>query len=125
MKNKWTGITITKLAIQYIKSIIKNYDIQIIKIDIKKSGCAGFRYDFSLINYYDIKNHQKYYIYEKEKIRVYIPIKYMPIFDKTEIDLIIQNDMNKSIKFNNPKIKEFCGCGDSFYIKNTIDILPT
>ncbi|CAL4318870.1 iron-sulfur cluster assembly accessory protein [Buchnera aphidicola] len=125
MKNEWSGITITKLAKKYLKSIIKKKkNIQAIEIKIKKSGCAGFKYSLSLLTNSQKKNIQKYYVYNQDNIVIYIPEKYMYIMDKTKIDFIKKDGINMSITFMNDKIKRFCGCGDSFYIQDQ-KILPT
>ncbi|MCW5197314.1 iron-sulfur cluster assembly accessory protein [Buchnera aphidicola] len=119
MKNKkiWKGITITDKAKKQIQYLIKkNKHVQSIQINIKKSGCAGFRYYLSLIS--DTKKifTKKYYIYNKYNIIIQIPIKYMHIIDGTTIDFIKEDGINMKFKFNNPHVQQFCGCGESFNI---------
>ncbi|CAL4042205.1 Protein SufA [Buchnera aphidicola (Takecallis arundicolens)] len=116
-KNTWKGITITQTAQQYFYSLIKNKkNIIGIKIEIKKSGCAGFRYDLSFINNENKNNENNFYIYQNKYIKIYIPVKYMFWLDKTKIDYVTADGINMCIKFINPKINEYCGCGDSFHI---------
>ncbi|QCI27094.1 iron-sulfur cluster assembly accessory protein [Buchnera aphidicola] len=116
---KWIGIKLTKLAQKYFTNLIhKNKNTIGIKINIKKSGCAGFKYNLLLININNQKEINKSYIYIKNNIKIYIPITDMPFIDGTIIDFITTDGINMNIQFNNPQINEYCGCGSSFYIKN-------
>lgn len=117
IKNIWQGITITKTAQQYFYHLMqKKKNIIGIKIKIKKSGCAGFKYCLSFINNQHKKNENNFYIYQNKYIKIYIPVKYMLWLDKTKIDYVTTDGINMHIKFINPKINEYCGCGDSFHI---------
>lgn len=121
MKNKFIGISLTKSAQKHIANIMnKNNAQQGIKIKIKKSGCAGFQYYFSIIKNKNNIKEEKYYIYHEKKIKIYIPIKYMQFFDGTIIKLIKNDEINYSLQFDNAKIKQFCGCGKSFSLSEEI-----
>lgn len=117
IKKKWFGITVTKTAEKYFYNLIKNDKLIIgIQIDIKKSGCAGFKYHLSIIKQNTKKDENNFYIYKKNNINIYIPMEYMLLIDKTEIDFVTTDGINMHIKFNNPNIDEYCGCGNSFHI---------
>ncbi|CAL4319469.1 Protein SufA [Buchnera aphidicola (Protaphis terricola)] len=112
--SSWNGIKITQNAIKQILFLINsNIENKGIKIGIKKSGCAGFRYIMELINNQtriDKKNNIFFY-YDKILIKIYK--KDIPFLDGIEIDFV-ENNINKIFKFYNPKLKKFCGCGESF-----------
>ncbi|WP_343128268.1 iron-sulfur cluster assembly accessory protein [Buchnera aphidicola (Takecallis taiwana)] len=116
-KKKWTGITLTKTAQKYFYNLIqKEKNIIGIKIEVKKSGCAGFRYQLSFLKTHHLKHESEFYIYENKYIKIYIPNKYMVWLDKTHIDYVTTDGINMYIKFINPIINKYCGCGDSFHI---------
>ncbi|WP_343182599.1 iron-sulfur cluster assembly accessory protein [Buchnera aphidicola] len=122
-KKNWNGIIITEDAIQYFKNIIKkNYHIHGIQISMKKSGCAGYKYQISLMHEEKKINKKDFYLHIQNNIKIYIPIQYMSLIDETKIELKNIDGINMHITFNNPKVKSLCGCGESFQFRKK---LPT
>ncbi|QCI19702.1 MAG: iron-sulfur cluster assembly accessory protein [Buchnera aphidicola (Brevicoryne brassicae)] len=117
-KNKWKGISITENAIKQILFLINSHsDNKGIRLGIKKSGCAGFRYTMKLIKTSELKkekNKEEITFFYKN-ILIYISSKEMPFLEGIKIDFI-KNNINKIFKFYNPKLEKFCGCGESFSI---------
>ncbi|CAL4319230.1 Protein SufA [Buchnera aphidicola (Neophyllaphis podocarpi)] len=107
--NQWKGIQITSKALKQILYLTKKNNNQGIRINIKKSGCAGFRYTMELAKNQKIEEIKITY----EKISIFIPIKITNIINGTKIDFI-KEGLNKTFKFENPKITQYCGCGESF-----------
>ncbi|ADV33755.1 FeS cluster assembly protein sufA [Candidatus Blochmanniella vafra str. BVAF] len=108
----WKGVTLTDSAAQHILQLInRESKILGLKITIKKSGCAGLTYQLSKVFYPE----QNTVVYEHNRAKLFVPINIMPIIDGTELDYI-QDGLNYSFKFNNPKAQFHCGCGESFRI---------
>lgn len=106
------GLKITKSAIKQIYFLIqKNKNFSGIKINIKKSGCAGYKYDLKLSNYKEKDN-----IYIIKKIKFFISKKWSHFLEYTKIDFV-KNGLNYNFVFNNPNNSYMCGCGESFDIK--------
>ncbi|AEO07936.1 iron-sulfur cluster assembly accessory protein [Buchnera aphidicola] len=117
-KIKWKGIFITESAINQIIFLINlNANNKGIRLKIKKSGCAGFRYTMKLVQYSDLKkeNDIEEVAFFYKKILIYMYSKDIPFFDGVKIDFIKIN-VNKVFKFYNTKLEKFCGCGESFSI---------
>jgi len=114
-KKKWNGIKFTKQAIKQIEYLLTNKPINTrVKLYLKKSGCAGFKYFLKLIN--EIKSNKSELTFNiSKKITLVVSIQSMNLLDDTEIDFI-KEGLNGSFKFKNPKIKNSCGCGQSFEI---------
>ncbi|WP_367670562.1 iron-sulfur cluster assembly accessory protein [Sodalis-like secondary symbiont of Drepanosiphum platanoidis] len=111
-KKSWKGFILTNSAINQITFLIKkNNNLIGIKINIKNSGCAGYIYKLEEVFFYN-KND---FVYKYKKIKIYAPLKIMPLIDGITIDYI-QEDLNYVFKFYNPKVKNLCGCGESFNI---------
>ncbi|CAL4319366.1 HesB/IscA family protein [Buchnera aphidicola] len=111
-KNSWKKIIITDHAIKQIIFLIhSNANNKGIRIGIKKSGCAGFRYTMELVK----KEKKEDLIFSINNILVYINSKHISLIEGVKIDFI-QNNINKVFKFNNKKFENLCGCGDSFSI---------
>ncbi|QCI18683.1 HesB/IscA family protein [Buchnera aphidicola] len=112
---KLKGIKITQNAIKQILFLINlNTDNKGIKITVKKSGCAGFRYIMELINSKNISEANNIAFIHKN-ILIQIDKKDIPLVDGIKIDFI-KNNINQIFKFSNPKLDKFCGCGESFSI---------
>lgn len=116
--NNWKGISITEDARKQILFLI-NLDLDNIgiRLNIKKSGCAGFRYTMELVKNTELKkkkdNEEMIFFYKS--ILIYILYKDIPFLEGMKIDFI-KNNINKIFKFYNSKIEKFCGCGESFSI---------
>ncbi|AEO08483.1 Fe-S cluster assembly, scaffold protein [Buchnera aphidicola str. Ak (Acyrthosiphon kondoi)] len=114
-KNTWKGISITKNAIKQILFLINlNPDNIGIRLSIRKSGCAGFRYTMKLVKNTEVKTKQEISFFYKN-ILIYILYKDMPFLEGVRIDFV-KNNINKIFKFYNSKLEKFCGCGESFSI---------
>lgn len=117
-KSKWKGVLITENAIKQILFLINSHsDNKGIRLGIKKSGCAGFRYTMELIKTSELqkeKNKEEIIFFYKN-ILIYIFSEEMPFLEGVKIDFI-KNNINKIFKFYNPKLEKFCGCGESFSI---------
>lgn len=112
-KKNWIGITLTQSAVQRILHLVNdNSGMLGIKITIKKSGCAGFTYKIDKAIFLEENN----IVYEKEGAKLFIPLSFMPFIDGSELDYV-QEGLNFSFKFKNPKAQFFCGCGESFGIE--------
>ncbi|QIE01869.1 iron-sulfur cluster assembly accessory protein [Buchnera aphidicola] len=117
-KTAWNGIVITDNAInQMIFLINSSTNNKGIRLKIKKSGCAGFRYIMELVKYSDCKqdNDAEEVTFFYKNILIYIFSKDMPLLEGLKIDFITKN-VNKVFKFYNNKLEKFCGCGESFSI---------
>ncbi|CAL4326184.1 iron-sulfur cluster assembly accessory protein [Buchnera aphidicola] len=119
-KNVWKKISITDSAVKQILFLInKDPNNKGIKLGIKKSGCAGFRYTMKLIKHSDLNknNDIKEIIFFYKSILIYISSKEISFLEGLKIDFI-ENNINKIFKFYNAKLETFCGCGESFSINN-------
>ncbi|WP_343153833.1 iron-sulfur cluster assembly accessory protein [Buchnera aphidicola (Mindarus keteleerifoliae)] len=109
-------IYITKAAEKQIKFLIKKSSSGIgIRINLKKTGCAGFKYTLEIIKDKCIKKDEKEIFFLKNGFNIFVPIKIIPFLIDTKIDFI-KKGVNWVFKFKSSKIKEFCGCGESFNI---------
>ncbi|UDG80382.1 HesB/IscA family protein [Candidatus Annandia pinicola] len=107
-KNNLIGITISKKAEKQIKNLLNN-KFQGIKIDIKYSGCMGFKYKLNIIE----KIYKNYIVFNNKNINIYVKKNKIHLIDGMEIDFV-EDGLNKKFCFNNPKAKITCGCGSSF-----------
>lgn len=106
----WQGLTLTDSAVAHISNLMRRDEsVQGIRLAVKQSGCAGFGYVLELVHQPDPTD----LLYQREGARLFIPLKAMPFLDGTEVDFV-QEGINQVFKFNNPKARHACGCGESF-----------
>jgi iron-sulfur cluster assembly protein len=54
-------------------------------------------------------------VFEDQGVKVVVDPKSMAYIDGTELDFA-REGLNEGFKFNNPNVKDECGCGESFNI---------
>ncbi|CUR53063.1 HesB/IscA family protein [Buchnera aphidicola] len=112
IKKKKYKINLTKNAKKQILYLLnKNNNLHGIKITIKKTGCAGFKYILKLV----LKNTTNDIQILQDKIIFYIPKQWISKIQNITIDYSSKG-LNSNFIFNNPKNKNYCGCGESFQI---------
>ncbi|HMI76824.1 MAG TPA: iron-sulfur cluster assembly accessory protein [Buchnera sp. (in: enterobacteria)] len=107
-------ITLTKKAAQQIIFLInQNSNNKGIRLNIKKSGCAGFRYIMELV-----KNKKQEDIeFFQHGATIFISIKLLKFLKGIKIDFI-NHGLNQVFQFQHPNTQHYCGCGESFEIKD-------
>lgn len=106
------SITLTESAASHINSqIVKNGKGVGLRVGVKKSGCSGFAYTLDIAQ--DIKETDK--LFESHGAKVLVDVESLPFLDGTEIEYAKQG-LGYAFKFNNPNVKDQCGCGESFAV---------
>ncbi len=106
------AISLTKNAAKQIKKQISSRGKGLgLKLGVKEAGCTGFAY---VLDYAD-KLEEGDIVYEQNNVKVIINEKDLKFLDGTEIDFR-REGINEAFKFNNPNVKDTCGCGESFAI---------
>jgi iron-sulfur cluster assembly protein len=54
-------------------------------------------------------------VFETNGLKVLVDPRSLPYLDGTELDYT-REGLNEGFKFNNPNIKDQCGCGESFTV---------
>ena len=54
-------------------------------------------------------------IFESAGVKVIVDAKSLPYLDGMELDFA-REGLNEGFKFNNPNVKDQCGCGESFNV---------
>jgi iron-sulfur cluster assembly protein len=82
-----------------------------LRLGIKKTGCSGFAY---VVNYAD-EIRPEDAVFEALGVKVIVDPASLPLIDGTLVDFVKQG-LNEAFKFQNPKAKGECGCGESFSV---------
>ncbi len=103
-------IALTEKAANKLKEIMKqNPEKTGLRIQVSPGGCAGFSYDFTLV---ENPNHNEKVI-DQLGVKVYINGESLNLIGGSKIDYV-DALQGAGFKVFNPKATSTCGCGQSF-----------
>ena len=82
-----------------------------IRLGVKTSGCSGMAYKLEFVD----NTESEDLVFESHGVKVVIDPKSLAYLDGTELDFV-KEGLNEGFKFNNPNVKDQCGCGESFNV---------
>lgn len=107
-------VTITEAANTHLSSIIKDNKVKGVALGVKGGGCAGFSYEWNLLNTIPDEFNTEDKIKLHAGLLCVQPEAVMYILDSV---LDYTNDIAGSyLKFINPNATSQCGCGESFAV---------
>ncbi len=105
-------ITLTESAAKHVSSFLAKRGKGIgIRLGVKTSGCSGMAYKLEFADAAEPED----LVFESHGLKVLVDPRSLPYIDGTELDYA-KEGLNEGFKFNNPNIKDQCGCGESFSV---------
>lgn len=105
-------ITITQNAVSHIQNFLnKRGKGEGIRLGVKTSGCSGMAYTLEFVD--EIQPEDT--VFEQDGVKVFIDPKSLVYLDGTQVDYA-KEGLQEGFKFENPNVKESCGCGESFHV---------
>src|SRR3977135_495643 len=105
-------ITLTERAANHVNSFLaqrgKGGDL---RLRVRTSGCSGLAYRAE----YSHALNPDDQTFESHGVKVIVDPKSLQFLDGTELDFT-REGLNEGLKFNNPNVKDECGCGESFNV---------
>jgi iron-sulfur cluster assembly protein IscA len=106
------SVTLTESAAVRVQSFLTNRGKGVgLRLGVKTSGCSGMAY---VLEFADEINDDDT-IFEDKSIKIIVDTKSLVYLDGTELDFV-KEGLNEGFKFNNPNVKNECGCGESFNV---------
>jgi iron-sulfur cluster assembly protein len=106
------AITLTDAAASRVQSFLANRGNGLgVRLGVKTSGCSGLAYVLEFVDELDEDDE----VFEDHGVKVIIDRKSLVYLDGTELDYG-KEGLNEGFKFNNPNVKDECGCGESFKV---------
>ena len=106
------GITLTETAAKHVANHLARRGTGIgLRLGVRTSGCSGLAYKLEYAD--DVRPED--FAFECRGIKVIVDPKSLPYLDGTELDFA-REGLNEGFKFNNPNVKDSCGCGESFNV---------
>ena len=105
-------ITITENAAKRINGYLTKRGKGLgVRLGVKTSGCSGMAYNLEFVD----EVNEDDLIFEEHGARVYIDPKSLVYLDGTQVDYT-KEGLQEGFKFENPNVKDSCGCGESFHV---------
>ena len=106
------SITLTERAAQHVQNYLAKRGKGIgLRFGVRTTGCSGMAYKLEFV---DAANDEDQ-TFESKGVKVFVDPKSLVYIDGTELDFG-REGLNEGFKFNNPKEKNQCGCGESFNV---------
>jgi iron-sulfur cluster assembly protein len=107
------GITLTQPAADRVLSFLEGRGKGLgVRLGVRTSGCSGMAYVLEFVDELDEENDL---MFEDRGVKVIIDKKSLVYLDGTELDYG-KEGLNEGFLFNNPNVKNECGCGESFTV---------
>ncbi|OJZ16857.1 MAG: iron-sulfur cluster assembly protein IscA [Thiobacillus sp. 65-29] len=106
------AVTLSERAAQHISNFITKRGKGIgIRLGVRTSGCSGMAYSLEFADETTAGDE----LFVSHGVNVYVDPQSLSYLDGTELDYA-REGLNEGFKFNNPNVKNSCGCGESFNV---------
>ncbi|HTY02971.1 MAG TPA: iron-sulfur cluster assembly protein IscA [Rhodocyclaceae bacterium] len=106
------SITLTEAAAKHVSNFLSKRGKGIgIRLGVKTSGCSGMAYKLEFADAAEPED----VVFDTQGLKIVVDPRSLPYIDGTELDYA-KEGLNEGFRFNNPNIKDQCGCGESFTV---------
>lgn len=106
------AITMSEAAANRVRTFLEGRGQGVgVRLGVKTSGCSGLAYVLEFVDELDDDD----VVFEDRGVKVIVDQKSLVYLDGTELDYG-KEGLNEGFLFNNPNVKDECGCGESFKV---------
>ena len=106
------AVTMTERAARHVAGFLSRRGKGIgVRLGVRTTGCSGMAYK---LEYADAANPEDQQ-FESHGVKILVDPKSLAYLDGTELDFV-REGLNEGFRFNNPREKDRCGCGESFRV---------
>ena len=106
------GITLTESAADRVLNFLASRGKGAgLRLGVKTTGCSGMAYVLEFSDNIDAEDN----VFDDHGVKIIVDAKSLVYLDGTELDYS-KEGLNEGFKFNNPNVKDSCGCGESFNV---------
>jgi len=106
------AISLTPNAATHVQSSLSRRGRGVgLRVGVRTSGCSGLAYKLEFADTVNPEDLE----FESNGVRLVVDPKSLQYIDGTELDYT-REGLNEGFKFRNPKVKDECGCGESFNV---------
>ncbi len=104
------AIRLTENAAHHVRQMIRKRGQGVgLRVGTERSGCSGFVYS---VEYAD-EIAETDQVFESNGVKVVVDNDSLTRLDGTVVDYL-KNSLGEGFTFDNPNVKNSCGCGESF-----------
>ena len=110
---KKAPLTLTPTAIAKVREIMATQDPLPagLRIGVVGGGCSGFQYSMAFENQAGMMDK----VFNFDDLKVFVDATSLMYLNGTKIDFV-ESLEGSGFKFENPNVKNTCGCGSSFTV---------
>ena len=106
------AITLTDNAAKHVLGFLSKRGKGVgLRLGVRTSGCSGMAYKLEFADEIDNGDVR----FDSGGVTVLVDPKSLPYIDGMELDYT-REGLNEGFRFNNPNVKDMCGCGESFKV---------
>ena len=106
------AVTLTEAAARHVQRYLGKRGKGIgVRLGVKTTGCSGLAYKLEYAD--DVAPEDL--VFEGHGVKILVDPKSLPYIDGTVLDFT-REGLNEGFKFENPNVKDECGCGESFNV---------
>jgi iron-sulfur cluster assembly protein len=106
------GVTLSDSAAKHVANFLSKRGKGIgLRLGVRTSGCSGMAYKLEFVD----EVNEDDVVFESAGVKVIVDARSLPYLDGMELDFA-REGLNEGFKFNNPNVKDQCGCGESFNV---------
>jgi iron-sulfur cluster assembly protein len=105
-------VSMTERAAKHVAAFITKRGKGVgVRLGVRTTGCSGMAYK---LEYADAANPEDQE-FESHGLKIFVDPQSLAYLEGTELDFV-REGLNQGFKFNNPRAKDSCGCGESFRV---------
>lgn len=106
------AVTLTDKAVQRVANFLEKRGKGVgLRLGVRTSGCSGMAYKLEFVDEINADD----VVFENSGVKVIVDAKSLPYLEGMELDYA-REGLNEGFKFNNPNVKDQCGCGELFTV---------
>lgn len=106
------AISVTEKAAKHVSNFLAKRGRGIgLRLGVRTTGCSGMAYKLEFVDEVSSEDLR----FDSNGVSVFVDPKSLPYLDGMELDFA-REGLNEGFKFNNPNVKNMCGCGESFNV---------
>ena len=107
------SLSLTQTAAQRVETMLARRGHGVgLRIATRKAGCSGFLYEVDYADNIEVDD----VVFESHGVKVIVDKNSLPNIEGTQLDYVKTNALHEGFEFNNPNVKDMCGCGESFTV---------
>jgi iron-sulfur cluster assembly protein len=106
------AVTLTERAAEHVAAYMAKRGKGVaLRVGVRTTGCSGMAYKLEYADAIEPEDQ----LFEAHGVKVVVDAKSLAFIDGTELDFV-REGLSEGFRFNNPRERDRCGCGESFRV---------